>query len=45
MAVEQGGVLSGLVPTKYSASDPITLFIIQVNFLIYIIISLFLILF
>lgn len=30
VATEQGGVLSGAVPTHYNESDPITLFIIQV---------------
>jgi hypothetical protein len=29
-AKEQGGVLSGVMPTTYIPSDPITLFIIQV---------------
>jgi len=35
MAAEQGGVLSGAIPTKYNASDPITLFIIQVILIIF----------
>ncbi|GBB96608.1 hypothetical protein RclHR1_27980001 [Rhizophagus clarus] len=34
-ATEQGGVLSGAVPTKYNANDPITLFIIQVILIIF----------
>jgi hypothetical protein len=33
-AKEQGGVLSGIYPNHYNENDPITLFIIQVIFLI-----------
>lgn len=35
VASEQGGVLSGAVPTHYNANDPITLFIIQVILIIF----------
>ncbi|CAB4415251.1 unnamed protein product [Rhizophagus irregularis] len=35
VATEQGGVLSGAVPTHYNESDPITLFIIQVILIIF----------
>lgn len=35
VAQEQGGILTGLVPTTYNANDPITLFIIQVILIIF----------
>ena len=38
-AKEQGGVLSGTIPTHYNENDPITLFIIQVIFLFIFVIS------
>ncbi|RIA84077.1 Sodium/hydrogen exchanger family-domain-containing protein [Glomus cerebriforme] len=34
-AKEQGGVLSGVMPTTYNANDPITLFIIQVIMIVF----------